>query len=386
MPGDVMIEKVKLRSRDLTVGEAIPWSIYDEAGRLLLQKGEIIPTVQKIDTIMMIGGYRHEEVTASEENLPNSTSKVVEVPPLLPPIKQVELFIDQCHELLLAFLKNDQNASTRTINLCKEIVEHCEEHADMLLGAIHFFEQEYNELSQAKHQIHMAVLAELLAKRLDLDVDARINIIAAALTCNVGMYEIACHLQQQPGELTDKQKLFINNHPDRSVNVLSKNGVSNALWLQSIAQHHEHIDGGGYPLGVIGDQIVIGARVLNLAETYAAMTSPRAYRETLASKEALRELFVARSKQIDEVLAATFIKEMGIYPPGAIVHLANGDLAVVVRRGADSHAPIAVALRKNDGSVYEEYLYRDCSDEEFAIQDIAKVDVSDLFDPTIVWG
>ena len=88
-----------------------------------------------------------------------------------------------------------------------------------------------------------------------MDPIERATLVAAALTSDIGMREIQQALFEQTAPLSSEQKAIVSAHPNRSCELLQAAGVEDKRWLQAIEQHHERVDGTGYPKGLAGDAI-----------------------------------------------------------------------------------------------------------------------------------
>ena len=237
-----------------------------------------------------------------------------------------------------------------------------------------------------RHLIHGALLVELVAYRLGYTPDDRHRIICASLTANVGMLELQERLLQQ-GAITPEQRRGINRHPEESVALLRQAGVEDETWLEVVLQHHERMDGSGYPRGLEGDEIHESARILALADIYHAKISDRIYRAGMLPTHALRQVFLGQGKDIDQNMAKIFIKELGVYPPGGFVRLANGELAVVTHRGRDGTSPRVASVITPRGAPYPRPLPRDTIKKEYAIRETAVRDGSILLTDLLpLWG
>jgi HD-GYP domain-containing protein (c-di-GMP phosphodiesterase class II) len=105
---------------------------------------------------------------------------------------------------------------------------------------------------------------------------------------------------RKPGRLTDEEFEVVERHPTTGALVLS--GVSFLKdVVPEVLHHHERLDGGGYPSGLVGDAIPFEARVLAVADTYEALTSDRPYRRGFTADEALSELRRSSGSQLDPV-------------------------------------------------------------------------------------
>lgn len=114
--------------------------------------------------------------------------------------------------------------------------------------------------------------------------------------------------------------------------LLATMGVTDPLWLELVRQHHERTDGSGYPRALSGDAILPGARLLAIADSYAAMVTPRPNRVGQFPRDALKSLFLERARLYDDPLVQLSIKTLTMHPPGTLARLANGEFAVVRSR------------------------------------------------------
>ena len=192
----------------------------------------------------------------------------------------------------------------------------------------------------------------------------------AALTHDLGLIDIQDTLDKQAAPLTPSQKARIASHPAESVQILRELGVRDPAWLDAVQHHHERIDGSGYPDRLVGDALRPPARVLAVADTYSAMVRDRPYRKAMVSRAAMREMMVTQGKQIDQRLIQAMIKEIGVFPPGVLVKLANGEIAVVKEGLADRASPVVCAFIKPDGMPMLTLLRRETARPEYTIEGI----------------
>lgn len=135
-------------------------------------------------------------------------------------------------------------------------------------------------------------------------------------------------------------------------------------WLRTVEHHHVTVDGRDLPQ----DRTDISplACMVHYADVYLARISPRATRAGQAVNVAARDLFM-KAGGANNPYAAAIIKEMGIYPPGSFVKLANGDTAVVVRKGETAVTPQVHSLISADGWVFPDSKLRDTAKAEFKV-------------------
>ena len=115
-------------------------------------------------------------------------------------------------------------------------------------------------------------------------------------------------------------------------------------------EHHLRLDGTGYPVGIVRSRLNLGTMLCSIADVYDAMRSQRAYQESFPSDRIIQVLKRNDGVQFDQHLVRRFSQLMGIYPPGNLVRLDNGELAVVLRIYApDPHRPRVRVLIGSDG-------------------------------------
>jgi HD-GYP domain-containing protein (c-di-GMP phosphodiesterase class II) len=367
----------KLTDREISVGQALPWAAYDNQGMLLLQKGSIISSDRQLQALLERGLYRND----AETKQPGKESKIIN--DHASPFDKFHHLIDRVTKLFSAIILKQGNVQEKVYKVCNDIQEISLKYPDAALGAIHLCHEIPYSIC---HSIHVAILSSILANRYGCNDSQVQSTLAAALTSNISMLELQEILQHQQAPLTDEQKQQIREHPMYSVEMLKAAGVDDEVWLKIIAQHHERPDGKGYPLGIIKDNIRIESLIISLTDRYAAMVSARSYREPMTSREVLREFFLAKDTEFNESLILSFIKELGVFPPGSIVSLKNGETAIVIKRGKGKMWPMASSILGPANDPYARPLRRDCNEEKYTITDTCKLGNSLHIGLNMVWG
>lgn len=150
------------------------------------------------------------------------------------------------------------------------------------------------------HSIRVAEMAKRIAKELGLGRDKVQDIETAALLHDIGKIDNAYHeILQQEGPLTDQQRKLIKDHPARGVEIIESVRSLDASVLNYIRHHHEHYDGSGYPNGLAGEDIPLGARIIMVSDTIDAMRTTRPYRDALAIETIKSELQNNKGSQFD---------------------------------------------------------------------------------------
>jgi putative nucleotidyltransferase with HDIG domain/PAS domain S-box-containing protein len=156
----------------------------------------------------------------------------------------------------------------------------------------------------AGHQKRVAKLAVAISQKLKFDKE-RINAIStAALIHDIGKIEIPASILSKPTTLTDLEFSMIKTHSQTGYNLLKKIDFGYPV-ADIILQHHERLDGSGYPKGLKNDEILIEAKILAVADVVEAMMSHRPYRPALGINKALKEIEAGINKLYDPLVVET---------------------------------------------------------------------------------
>jgi len=152
------------------------------------------------------------------------------------------------------------------------------------------------------------------------------------LLLDLGKTSLPRGLLDKPGRLSDEEFALMKRHVEFGLEVISSG--PNALHpdiLEGIAQHHERLNGLGYPKGLVGEQIGVYGRMAGIADCFAALTSPRPYAETLSVSDAMMRLYRWGGEQFSQPLVEKLVQAIGVFPVGSLVELSSGEVAVVIR-------------------------------------------------------
>lgn len=157
------------------------------------------------------------------------------------------------------------------------------------------------------HSRRVAEMVDLLARHLHFSHDTVERIRLAGMLHDIGKIGVREACLNKPGRLTAKEYDEIQQHPLISERILSPIEALQHI-LPDIKHHHERFNGQGYPSGLKGEEIPIGARILSLADSFDAMTSNRPYRRALSLENTLREIKENAGRQFDPQLVAIFFE------------------------------------------------------------------------------
>jgi diguanylate cyclase (GGDEF)-like protein/putative nucleotidyltransferase with HDIG domain len=166
-----------------------------------------------------------------------------------------------------------------------------------------------------RHSERVAELAARLAARLGAD-DEQVELTRVAGSLHdLGKLAVPEEILRKPGPLTDPERMVLERHPQIGFQMLESLGVDPvADWVR---HHHERWDGLGYPDGLPGNQIPLGARIIFVADAFDAMTSDRVYRARLSESDALDELERNAGTQFDPSVVTALAQELGLAEPAA---------------------------------------------------------------------
>lgn len=347
---------------ELKLNEPMPYSVYDRQGNLLLKVGHTIQQQRLLDILLEKGACIQ---VADREAYAGGTAA--------PKPYNVFSTVDALKLRLQRLFA--QYRGGRTISgFCEHIAEiglavqkACEHNTDAALASLHL---DYDMPYEVVHHLEAAVLCELISQKLEIQPAARLTLINAALTHDISLIDIQDALNRQRGPMKPDQAARVQSHPTDSVAALRALGVADPHWLVPVGQHHERIDGSGYPARTVGAEISLPSRILAVADIYSALIRERPYRKAVVSSNAMREMLVEQGSKTDLQLTQLMIKALGVFPPGALVQLATGEVAVVLERRANSAQPIVAAFLKPDGLTLLAPARRDTAKPEFAIKGI----------------
>ena len=231
-----------------------------------------------------------------------------------------------------------------------------------LFALIHLSTTE-TRMYSATHAMLVSVMCGLAAREvLNWPADVESMVCKAALTMNLGMTELQDRLASQTDPVSPAQRKLIDDHPARSMEKLMALGVTDAIWLQAVAQHHTQAPG---PLRARSPAERL-ARLIQRADMFAARLAPRAARVPVAPAAAMQACYFDENRQIDEA-GASLIKAVGIYQPGSFVRLASDEVGVVVKRGLNTTTPKVAVLINRSGMPTVEPMVRDTSLADYKV-------------------
>ena len=348
----------------VAIGAPLPFRVLDALGRLLLSQGQVVANAAQLESLLARGAWVEYDAVAKFRVARDLTKAL---PAAAPPPRSNSLFDRwQQHiwELDALFRK-----MAKRLPLAQELeafshqfIALVDRDVDVALYMAVRQDDRRFALYALTHGLHAATLAILTGRQLGWDAQQVLCITRAALTMNVCMLELQATMAEQGTPPTPRQIEQIRSHPEGSAQMLRDCGVADEDWLNTVLDHHEQPGGGGYPRGLT--EVLDRVRVLRAADVFSAKITPRALRSPLTPQQAARDLF---QLEAGSGVANALIKSVGVHPPGELVQLQNGEIALVTRRAAKGPAPLVSSIGNRNGQPTVGTVARDTAQPEFAI-------------------
>lgn len=180
------------------------------------------------------------------------------------------------------------------------------------------------------HGLKVAVYLMTLGRHLGFARQQLNELGMIGLLMDVGKLSMPEEILKKPAKLDDEERRIVCEHVATSLHKLQQNEpLSHNVYL-GISQHHERLDGTGYPQGLKAEEISIYGRMAAIVDSFAAMTSARAYDATRSAFDAMKELFRQAESELHAPLVEEFVQAIGIFPIGSMIELSTGEAAIVL--------------------------------------------------------
>lgn len=205
------------------------------------------------------------------------------------------------------------------------------------------------------HAVDVCALSLIVGKAEGLDEPNLYALGLGALLHDVGELRLPQNLFQKPGALTDQERALIELHPRLGLAMLRDAGDLPDGTRSIVGDHHERLDGSGYPNGLRDGQCTLLAQLVGIVDVYDAMASGRDGRPPLLPSQAVRQLYqLGRRRHFEPMLIERMIQCLGVYPFGSLVELNTGERAVVYSvNPVERLKPSVKVIADPDGRLYD---------------------------------
>jgi putative nucleotidyltransferase with HDIG domain len=182
-----------------------------------------------------------------------------------------------------------------------------------------------------EHSLNVAILLANFGTHVGLSEEQVQELALSGFLHDIGKIKIPDEILHKPGRLTDQEMTVMRDHVYYGTKVLGEMGIPSSI-IKTIGEHHERLDGYGYPDGLRGEEITRFGRMIAIVDTYDAITADRCYKAGMSSKKALQILLGDSPEKYDEALVKQFVQCIGIFPVGSLVKLNNEKIAMVLKQ------------------------------------------------------
>lgn len=200
------------------------------------------------------------------------------------------------------------------------------------------------------HSLNVCIYTTMLGLAHGYQGEDLLTLGLGALLHDIGKTQIDMQVLLKPGKLDERELAEMRRHAEIGYLLLKDEPNIPLIAAHCAYQHHERINGSGYPRGLQGDEIHEFAKWIAIVDSYDAMTSYRVYRNTMLPHQAVEALYAGSGTLYDTEMLKVFRDNVAIYPVGIGVRLSTGQEAVVVDLNATSvHRPIVRVLTDEEG-------------------------------------
>ena len=353
-----MIKRFYVRTSSLREGMKIDQSIKDRMDRTLIARGTYLDsfTIEGLKKRGVTGVYIQEGEEDPEpeklESLPPVAAKNIEKLRTQDPAKvrlseSVKKRVSEGIQYLYNNSDSDQFIDTSnklTDDLMKAINDN-----DAL--AVDISALKTSDEYTFKHSVDVATLSMIIARKQGLPQEDVYQIGIAGLLHDMGKSKIPNEILNKPARLSDEEFAIMKQHSTLGFEILKDKkefGISISL---AVLQHHEKMNGKGYPFGCKAKQICPYAKILSVTDVYDALVTERPYKKSFSQRTAV-EMIMSMTEELDVTAMRSFLESVILYPVDSTVKLSNGENARVVKNNKHSVLrPTVVGL--TTGKVYD---------------------------------
>ena len=211
-----------------------------------------------------------------------------------------------------------------------------------------------------RHSARTVIIALSIGEAMKLPNFRLIELGIAALLHEIGMLRIPRQMYEKTGALSEAEQKLMATHPAQGIMMLQKFAKENANPLArdillGVWQHHERINGSGYPQGLRGNEISLFGKILGAASSYDAQISKRPHREGMDGYTSMLMMLKEMRRLYDEKVIFALVNCISIYPMGSYVRLENGSIGMVVDIGpSNPKFPVVKLQLDKNMNVYKD--------------------------------
>lgn len=329
-----MVKRFFVRTRSLKNGMKIDQKIVDKMGRTLIARDTVLDDFM-IDSLARLGvaGIYIREGEEDPEDIdvaPETLEKIEK----LKVADRAKVSLSESVKQRVAegvqYLYSNtasENFTDATNNIANDLMKAITENHAI---AVDISALKTSDEYTFKHSVDVATMSMIIAKKHGLDEKEIYDIGISGLLHDVGKSKIPHDVLNKPGRLSDIEFAMMKQHTLFGYAILKdKEEISPAIAM-GVLQHHEKIDGKGYPQGLSEEKINPYAKFLSVADIYDALVTERPYKTAFSQRDAI-EMIMSMTGELDINVMRSFLGSVILYPVGCTVQLSNGEKARVVQ-------------------------------------------------------
>ena len=360
-----MVKRRYISSRMLQEGMVIDQSILDSTGRILVARKTVLDDyiINSLHKLNITGVYireGEEEQGIETKNISPATLKTIEREMKNDRVKVTlsESVKERVATGMQFMFNNPKDAEMMNAanSISGELMKAISQNDAI---AVDISALKVSDEYTFKHSVDVASIAMIMAKQCNMSDKSVYQIGLAGLLHDLGKSEIPNEILNKPGRLTDEEFAVIKKHPIYGYNLIKDKTELSPEILLGVLQHHEKINGKGYPMGVTDNKLTPFARLLSIADIYDALVTERPYKKGFTPRDSV-EMIMAMTGELDIKFIKVFMESVILYPVDSYVKLSNGELGKVVENVVGYPTrPKVVGL--TTGKVYNLYEDTNCA-------------------------
>ncbi|MCM3361947.1 HD-GYP domain-containing protein [Niallia sp. Sow4_A1] len=205
------------------------------------------------------------------------------------------------------------------------------------------------------HSLNVTIYTLALGLELKLSPKQMEIIGLGAILHDIGKMSIPLEILMKPGKLTEEEYEIVKSHAEAGFEILRNVQALPLLVAHCAYQHHERLNGTGYPRGLIEEDIHLFGKIIAVADVFDAITSNRVYHDALLPHEALEILYTGSSQLYDAKIVEAFRRAIVLYPNGLSVKLSNGEKGIVCKQNKGMNERPIIRIIEQDGKEIPPY-------------------------------
>jgi HD-GYP domain-containing protein (c-di-GMP phosphodiesterase class II) len=215
----------------------------------------------------------------------------------------------------------------RVQEIVDDMVESIVRNPDALMWVARLREQ---DIATYGHGLQVSVYLTAFGRHLGFPKPLLSVLAQIGLLLDIGKMRLPKSVLEKQGRLSGEEFEDVKAHVQHSLDILGESPSFDTEVILGIAQHHERMNGSGYPKGLVGEEISIVGRMAGIVDCFAALTNHRPYAAAVSSYEALRSITGWGGDYFHEPLVQQFVSSVGVFPVGSMIELSTGEVAIVV--------------------------------------------------------